>query len=371
MSLANGYPDVTIRTRGAFISGHFFAVIPSPAGAPRFPHRGERTCRRNRAHGLEQFEAVSGVFDALDIVLYVADFDTHELLFLNARGEELWGSGQLGRRCYEVLQAGQGGPCAFCTNHRLVEGGQARPQARPPVAWEFQNTVTGRWFLCIDKAIRWRDGRLVRMEVAIDITERKAHEWFQEQYVGLISHDLRAPLSTIAASASALESLLEHHQLDASQGARALGAILRSTRRMSEMIEDLLETTRLESGSIQLHVAQLDLAELATSVIASFPDGPSRPIRLKAAEPVTVMADAGRLERVLENLIGNAIRYSPAGTPVQVEVAKKEDETVVTVADRGLGIPPPSCRNSSSGFIEAPASEALRRAWGWAFTPAG
>jgi two-component system, OmpR family, phosphate regulon sensor histidine kinase PhoR len=287
------------------------------------------------ASGLEQFEAVSSIFDAVDIVLYVADFDTHELLFLNARGEQLWGSRQLGRRCYEVLQAGQAAPCAFCTNRRLVEGGQALP----PVAWEFQNTANGRWFLCIDKAIRWQDGRLVRMEVAIDITERKAHERFQEQYVGLISHDLRTPLSTITAAASALEILLEHHQLDTSQGAKALGAILRSTRRMSEMIEDLLETTRLESGSIQLHVAQLDLAELAASVIASFPDSPSRPIRLKA-EPVTVMADAGRLERVLENLIGNAIRYSPAGTPVQVEVAERDAETVVTVADRGLGIAP-------------------------------
>lgn len=284
------------------------------------------------ASGREQFEAVSSIFDALGIVLYVADLDTHELLFLNPHAEQLWGSGQLGRPCYEVLQTGQLGPCAFCTNARLIEAGHTCPA----VVWEFQNTVTGRWYLCLDKAIHWHDGRLVRMEVAIDITERKAHERFHEQYVGLISHDLRAPLSTIAASAAALKMLLERQ--DISQTAKPVEAILRSTRRMSGMIEDLLETTRLESGAIQLHVSPLDLTELTAAVIASFPANPSRPINLDAAGPVPVMGDAARLERVLENLISNAIRYSPLETPVRVEVVNGDDEVVVTVTDRGPGI---------------------------------
>lgn len=284
------------------------------------------------ASGHWPFKAVSSIFDAVDMVLYVADLETHELLFLNKHAEQLWGSGQLGRPCYEVLQTGQVGPCAFCTNDRLIEEGHTCP----PVIWEFQNTVTGRWYLCIDKAIQWHDGRLVRMEVAIDITERKAHERFHQQYVGLISHDLRAPLSTIAASAAALKILLERQE--DSQTAKPVDAILRSTRRMSEMIEDLLETTRLESGAMQLHVAQLDLTELAVSAISSFPASPSRPINLNAAGPVMVLGDAARLERVLENLIGNAIRYSPLETPVRVEVVNGDDEAVVKVTDRGPGI---------------------------------
>jgi two-component system, OmpR family, phosphate regulon sensor histidine kinase PhoR len=285
------------------------------------------------ASGLEQFEAIASIFDAANIVFYVADIDTHELLFLNSHAQQLWGPGKRGARCYEVLQAGQNGPCAFCTNDRLVAAGQACE----PVTWEFQNTVTGRWFLCIDKAIRWPDGRLVRMEVAIDISERKAHEQFHEQYVGLISHDLRTPLSAIANSASVLKALVERHEL--THGVKQVETILRGTRRMSEMIEDLLETTRLESGAIKLHMSQVDLSELASAVIASFPASSTRPIQLEAAGPAKVLADAGRLERVLENLIGNAVRYSQAGTPVRVNVGEKDDETVVTVADRGVGIP--------------------------------
>ncbi|MGZ8274156.1 MAG: sensor histidine kinase [Burkholderiaceae bacterium] len=284
--------------------------------------------------GPEQLAAASNIFDAVDVVLYVADIETHELLFLNAYGEKIFGSGHIGERCYDVLQAGQGGPCAFCTNPRLVKAGKAGP----PVVWDFQNSVSGRWFLCIDKAIRWHDGRLVRMEVAIDITDRKARERFHEQYVGLISHDLRSPLSAIEGSAATLKFLLEG--VDLPQGTRRVDAILRGTRRMSEMIEDLLETTLLESGGIELHVTDLDLTKLVASVIASFTTSASRLIGLTALGSVRVMADAGRLERVLDNLIGNAIRYSSAESPLEVRVASHDDEVVVTVADRGVGIPP-------------------------------
>ena len=282
---------------------------------------------------LEQFAAVSSIFDAAEIVLYVADMETYELLFMNTRAEGLWGA-RVGAPCYEVLQTGQSGPCEFCTNARLIENG--RPAH--PVVWEFQNTVNKRWYLCIDKAIPWSDGRLVRMEVAIDVTERKLHEQFREQYVGLISHDLRAPLSTIGAAAAVLELLLERAGL--AEAAPPVDAILRNTRRMAEMIEDLLQTTRLESGQLQLHKSPFDLAQLAGTVIAQLGMAASRALGFDARGPAPVLADAARIERVLENLIGNALRYSPPDSPVSVQIEANEKEAIVTVADLGIGIPP-------------------------------
>ena len=103
-------------------------------------------------------------------------------------------SSRIGEPCYKVLQAGRAARASSAPTPGSTENGQAAH----PVVWEFQNTVNKRWYLCIDKAIPWSDGRLVRMEVAIDITERKLHEQFRDQYVGLISHDLRTPLSTIS-----------------------------------------------------------------------------------------------------------------------------------------------------------------------------
>ncbi len=281
--------------------------------------------------GLKQFAALSSIFDAAEMVLYVADMDTYELLFLNSHAERLWGEQKIGQPCYKVLQAGQNEPCEFCTNAQLVKGSQTHP-----VSWEFQNTVNKRWYLCIDKAIPWSDGRLVRMEVAIDITDRKLHEQFRDQYVGLISHDLRTPLSNISVAASMLQLLLE--RAGVKEGARPVDTILRNTRRMSEMIEDLLETTRLESGQFKLHKTPFDLALLAQTVAGQLGDTASRPVRLKAAGPAPVLSDAGRIERVLENLIGNAIRYSPSDALVSVQVETNQIEALVTVADTGIGI---------------------------------
>lgn len=117
------------------------------------------------------------ILDSLDALVYVADMDTHELLFLNEYGRSKWGA-PAGRRCWEVLQKNQQGPCQFCTNHHLRD---SQGNSTGVYVWEFQNTVNGHWFQCRDQAIRWVDGRLVRLEIATDITDRKQTELALEE----------------------------------------------------------------------------------------------------------------------------------------------------------------------------------------------
>ena len=110
--------------------------------------------------------------DSLDALVYVADMETHELLFINKYGKEIWGE-ITGKLCWQSLQAGQSGPCSFCTNDKLLD---ANGKPSGTLIWEFQNTVTKEWYECRDQAIQWTDGRLVRMEIAINITPRKKAE---------------------------------------------------------------------------------------------------------------------------------------------------------------------------------------------------
>ena len=117
------------------------------------------------------------ILDSLDALVYVADMDTHELLFLNEYGRSKWGA-PAGRRCWEVLQKNQQGPCQFCTNHHLRD---SQGNSTGVHVWEFQNTVNGHWYQCRDQAIRWVDGRLVRLEIATDITDRKQTELALEE----------------------------------------------------------------------------------------------------------------------------------------------------------------------------------------------
>ncbi len=130
---------------------------------------------RNRAYDQLKAEYIrfQTTMDALNAAVYVADMKTHELLFLNRYGRDLLGEDLIGEKCYKVLQKGQTAPCPFCTNHLLVDEDDV---PKKPYVWEFRNTVTGNWYQCQDQAISWPDGRIVRLEIATDITDRKQDE---------------------------------------------------------------------------------------------------------------------------------------------------------------------------------------------------
>lgn len=117
-------------------------------------------------------EGIITILDSLDALVYIADMDSYELLFTNEYARSIWGDIE-GKTCWKVLQDDQDGPCSFCTNHRLLDD-SGNPD--DVYVWEFQNTVNKRWYQCRDRAIRWIDGRIVRMEIATDITDRKQAE---------------------------------------------------------------------------------------------------------------------------------------------------------------------------------------------------
>ncbi len=120
----------------------------------------------------EHYRSILTILDSLDALVYVSDMQTYELLYTNEYGKNVWGDIQ-GSTCWKVLQDGQSGPCAFCTNDRLLD---SDGQPSGVYVWEFQNTVNQHWYQCRDQAIRWTDGRLVRLEIATDITDRKLAE---------------------------------------------------------------------------------------------------------------------------------------------------------------------------------------------------
>ena len=108
------------------------------------------------------------ILDSIDALVYVADMNTHELLFMNRRGRNLFGNA-IGKKCYEIIQQDQEAVCPFCTNSLLID----KSGSIGVYQWEFLNTKNHRWYDCRDRAIRWVDGRIVRLEIATDITEKK------------------------------------------------------------------------------------------------------------------------------------------------------------------------------------------------------
>jgi two-component system NtrC family sensor kinase len=121
---------------------------------------------------LESTERMTVILDGINALIYVADLKTYELLFINKYGREIWGE-ITGKICWQTLQEGQSGPCAFCNNERLLT---TEGVATGVFTSEIHNTITDKWYDCRDQAIRWSDGRMVRLEIATDITDRKKAE---------------------------------------------------------------------------------------------------------------------------------------------------------------------------------------------------
>ncbi len=202
----------------------------------------------------------------------------------------------------------------------------------------------GRIWLSISAApVRTLDGKLLgAVSILTNITQLHELQEEREQILYTVSHDLRVPLTAIQGHTQLLQLLLEQGGGPSGREQHSLEAVVTACRRMNAMIQDLVDSARLQSGqlalnrmSLDLHSLLFNLMERLTGVMAT------ERIRVKATEDLPqVSADPDRLERILTNLIGNALKYSEPGTEVTVSLALGDGEVVTSILDQGPGIPP-------------------------------
>ena len=174
-----------------------------------------------------------------------------------------------------------------------------------------------------------------------DVTELRLLEQQRDEYVALISHDLRSPLSGVLMFVDGMKRSLEQKGLAVNLAERAE----RNVMRMKAMLEELTEATTLESHGVALKRVACDLRELVAGVVDGLGDG-ARRITIDADDgsPYVVLADASRLDRVLANLLTNALKYSAEDAPVCARFARRGSEIDLDVIDRGIGIAPESVK---------------------------
>lgn len=113
------------------------------------------------------------VLNNLDSFVYISDMKSYEILFMNDYMKKVFGEDLTGKICWQSFHNHQTAPCEFCTNDKLVD---ADGTPKKPYKWEIYNKKLKKWFQLSDQAVLWDDGRLVRMEMAVDITRRKKIE---------------------------------------------------------------------------------------------------------------------------------------------------------------------------------------------------
>jgi PAS domain S-box-containing protein len=174
--------------------------------------------------------------------------------------------------------------------------------------------------------------------------ERKVIEYQELNQVktnllSTVSHELRTPLSIIKGYATLLLDYDE--RLVNEEKHEYLESIDRATNRLTELVDHILDMSRLESGLLQLECAQTAIAKLAREAVAEARvRAPGHKIRLDMVKGLPkVNLDAKRIRQVLDNIIDNAVKYSPEKTEIAVSAERKDDKLVVSISDQGVGIP--------------------------------
>jgi PAS domain S-box-containing protein len=180
-----------------------------------------------------------------------------------------------------------------------------------------------------------------RIKLACEQEARQAAEReneIKDQFLATLSHELRAPLTPILGWASVLRT----GQLDAAATTHALDVIERNVRLQAQLVEDLLDVSRIVSGKLRMEPAPLDLRGVVEAGLEAVrPAAEAKGVRIQpaqCAQTLPVIGDAHRLQQIVWNLASNAVKFSPEGGRVEVELDRTSDQARLRVRDEGVGI---------------------------------
>ncbi|HWO10649.1 MAG TPA: PAS domain-containing sensor histidine kinase, partial [Polyangiaceae bacterium] len=233
-----------------------------------------------------------------------------------------------------------------------------------------------------DGSFRWHVSRARRVEgaagerwygTATDIHEQKlAQERLRDamatrdQVVSVVAHDLRNPLNVVRMALPLLRRLLGTANARA-EAETCIGRLERQVLKMEGLIDEFLDAATLQAGQpLTLARRRCDLVALARELVTEQSRQGSGPrIELVSrAESLVGEWDPDRLERVIANLVSNAIKYSPAGSPVTVELEARPASAVVRVTDRGIGIAEPDQQRIFEWFVRTESARRMAKGMG-------
>ncbi|MDH3349430.1 MAG: response regulator [Desulfobulbaceae bacterium] len=314
----------------------------------------EITARINTEQLLkEEHNQLLSIFDSIDEAIYVCDPNTYEILYINHKVKKHLGN-VIGKKCYKSFQ-NLDIPCSFCTNKYIL--GQNKGQT---YYWTFKNPILNRTFRCMDKAINWPDGRIVRYEMAIDITDRIKvdNELRQSQKMEAIgtlaagvAHDFNNILNIILGYAYQAKKL--------SQGDSVLGhkieGISSSARRAAELVKQLLSFSRLPNSKKKLFALQPLLKEIIKNNKTSLPSNIAIHSNI-SPDCKKILCNPIQIQQAITNIITNSHQaLKKHGGTITIELKSesisldlptsspgktKDNFLKLSISDTGSGISP-------------------------------
>lgn len=284
---------------------------------------------------------------------------TDAVVMVNERGDKLVSNAAYQRLFGELdgtLQGEEGGESIVLTEDDLV-GRASRGEH-----YQLNLIVTApggdrRWYRVTGEPLT--DGELVLGGVAVihDLTDLSLR-LLQEEFVSLVSHELKTPLTSLSGYLQLQQRVIATEPASADERVTRYGQrALRQARRLTQLIGDLFDASRLHRHQLEYSIEALDLSELvADTVEIAQPLADGAKVELASfAKAITVEGDAGRMQQVLLNLLMNAVRHSDADR-IEVSLRRRKDEAELRVRDDGRGIPPDVLPHLFSRYYQGPSA---------------
>lgn len=337
------------------------------------------------------------VLNSIEANVFVADCQTFEILFVNRNMAETFGNNMVGQKCWQAVR-GQKDVCTDCPNNRLFDD---NGQSAGLIVWEYYNLITNRWYHNYDRAIRWTDGRWVKIQVAVDVTDRKRSEktmaklnadlerkvaertyeisqanrelrneirerenaekelqiaklmaerssQTKSEFLANMSHELRTPLNHIIGFT---ELIIDKHfgDLTAAQE-EYLTDVVSSSHHLLSLINDILDISKIEAKKMVLTQSSIDIRNLiAASATMVKEKALKHRIELSVIVdphlPHAIDADERRLKQILYNLLSNAVKFTPDGGNITIQaqminsLSSPPSETLAMLNETGYYFP--------------------------------
>ena len=234
-----------------------------------------------------------------------------------------------GRKCYQYFHNKEE-PCPWCKIGEVM--------ARKTVRWECSFPKNQRTYDLIATPLNNLDGSVSTLEIFHDITERKRVEQLKDEFIGLVSHEMRSPLTVITGALNTV--LTEGPRLSPKEERQLLEDAAWEAGTLAHILGNLLELSRVQADRLFLSFEPVDVKAVIRNAVQRIKRQSSihRFVLGLPKELPPVRADVIRLERILHNLLENAIKYSPDGGYIRVTAKMDSEHLVIGVSDQGVGI---------------------------------
>jgi len=295
----------------------------------------------------QSIKVLTNVLNGLDIMIYVTNPITDEILFINENMKKHYGlDDPIGKTCYKVFQKGMDKKCEFCPCFQLNK------EPHNIVIWEERSTLTGRVYRNTDRYMEWHDGEIVHIQHSEDVTElvvaRELAEQssrFKNRFLSRISHEIRTPMATIM---GITEIQLQNETIE--QGMKKVFIeIYNTSYLLLDVISNILDVYKIEANKIEIAFVEYDVASLINDIVQfNLMRMKNRAVEFEFSVdenlPVMLFGDVVHIKQILNNLLSNAFKYTESGKvklSVSAENTKKENfdmTLVLSVSDTGQGM---------------------------------